>query len=51
MTNENLGVATEPLPERLWVALRLWSWGWLYTGGLNNCAVGLDILKVEQALF
>jgi len=34
MANENLGVATEPSPERL---CRL--------GGLYICAVGLDILK------
>jgi len=37
MANEKLGVATEPSPESL-----------LCIGELYICAVGLDILKLEQ---
>jgi len=46
MTNEKLGVPTETLPGSLWGALYLWSGVGLYTGWLNICAVGLDILTL-----
>jgi len=48
--NEKLGVATELWPGSLWGAFHLWSGVALYTGGLYIAAVGLDILKFEQAL-
>jgi len=50
MTNEKLGVATEPSPESLWGASHLWSEGGALYSGLYICAMGLDILKFEQAL-
>jgi len=42
MTNEKLGVATEPSSESLWGVLHLW------IGGLYICALGFDILKFQQ---